>query len=75
MKISDLLNLLEKTSNNKNKKNSKIDFLEMLLKNIDNKKEIKDIILHSNLTEEQKNKLLQKFLLKYSNYLKKIKIQ
>ncbi len=63
MKISDLLNTFEKTPD-KNKKNSKIDFLEMLLKNIDNKKEIKDIILHSNLTKEQKNKLLQKFLLK-----------
>ncbi len=63
MKISDLLNTFEKIPD-KNKKNSKIDFLEMLLKNIDNKKEIKDIILHSNLTKGQKNKLLQKFLLK-----------
>ena len=65
MKVTDLLNLLELSpGNNKNKKISKIDFLESLLKNIDNKKEIKDIILHSNLTNNQKEKLLQKFMSK-----------
>ena len=65
MKVTDLLNLLELSpGNNKNKKISKIDFLESLLKNLDNKKEIKDIILHSNLTNNQKEKLLQKFMSK-----------
>jgi len=65
MKVTDLLNTLEKTSdNNKNKNISKIDFLEYLLKGINNKKEIKDLILNSNLTNDQKEKLLQKFISK-----------
>ncbi len=63
MKVKDLLNLLEPSpGNSKNKKISKIDFLESLLKNINNKKEIKDIILHSNLTNDQKERLIQKFI-------------
>ena len=66
MKITDLPNFLELNPKHiKDKKFSKIDFLEALLKNITDKKEIKDIILHSNITKEQKEKLLQKFLAKF----------
>ena len=68
MKVTDTADFLGLSKKNKNNKSfSKIDFLEALLKNINNKKEIKDIILHSNLTKEQKNKLLQKFLAKSIN--------
>ena len=65
MKITDLPNFLELNPKKiKDKKFSKINFLESLLKSINNKKEIKDIILHSNITKEQKEKLLQKFISK-----------
>ena len=67
MKITDLPDLLEITPANKEKKISKADFLESLLKNFKDIKEIKNIISHSNLSQGQKEKLLQKILSKLKN--------
>jgi len=56
-----LLDQLFDSKHVKTKKVKNLDFLLELLKNIDDKKVIKDLILHSNIDEKSKELLLNKF--------------
>jgi len=64
--INSLLSLIDNSK--KSPKIKSIDFLFHLLKNIDDKDLIKELILKSNLPEEEKNILLKKFDIK--NFIK-----